>query len=47
MLDNLQVILGEAFTASGRIIEKVIDKISNVVGQEVMKKAAMILSVSG
>ncbi len=45
MLDNLQVIPGEAFTAPGRIIEKVIDKISNVVGWSVTPKGAKAYQV--
>lgn len=38
MFDNLQLVPGEAFTASEHIIVKVIDKISNVVGWSVTPK---------
>lgn len=40
MLDNLQLIPGEAFTAAGHIVEKVIDKISDVVGWVVTPKGS-------
>ena len=40
MLDNLEILPGEAFTASEHIIEKVIDKISNVVGWMIMPKGS-------
>lgn len=39
MLDNLQLIPGEAFTAMGSVAEKVIDKVSNAVGWMVIPKA--------
>ena len=32
MLDNFQLIPGEAFTASGRVLEKIVDKVSDAVG---------------
>ena len=38
MFDNLQLVPGEAFTASEHIIVKVIDKISNVVGWSITPK---------
>lgn len=38
MLDNLQLISGEAFTAAEHIVEKVVDKISDVVGWVVTPK---------
>lgn len=40
MLDNLQLIPGEAFTTAEHIVEKVIDKISNVVGWAVTPKGS-------
>lgn len=40
MLDNLQLIPGEAFTASEHIVEQVIDKISGVVGWIVTAKGS-------
>lgn len=39
MLDNLQVFPGEAFTAIGNVIEKLIDKVSNAVGWVATPKA--------
>lgn len=39
MLDNLQVIPGEAFTATGSVMEKLIDKVSNAVGWVVIPNA--------
>ena len=38
MFDNLQLIPGEAFTASGSVLEKIIDKVSDAVGWTVMPK---------
>ena len=40
MLDNLQLVPGEAFTASEHIVEKVIDKVSNVVGWVITPKGS-------
>lgn len=38
MLDNLQLIPGEAFTATGSFLEKLLDKISNAIGWGVIPK---------
>ena len=40
MLDNLQLIPGEAFTATEHILDKVIDKISDGVGWVVTPKGS-------
>lgn len=40
MLDNLQLIPGEAFTAAEHIVDKVIDKISNAVGWVITPKGS-------
>lgn len=39
MLDNFQLIPGEAFTATGSLLEKIIDKVSNTIGWVAIPKA--------
>lgn len=39
MLDNFQLIPGEAFTAAGSLLEKTIDKVSNAIGWVAIPKA--------
>lgn len=40
MLDNIQLIPGEAFTATGSVVEKVIDKVASAVGWVAMPRAS-------
>ncbi len=45
MLENSPQIPGEAFTAAGHVVEKVIDKISNAVGWSITPKGSKVYQI--